>query len=200
VKPIEHNPEVLQGIQSLIQTVLKDISDCQDSVESRDGPLARRTLVRTLFAGIEGVVWALKTTALEHHRMGWVVFSQGELALLSEKTFDLDDKGQLLEKSARISLAKNIRFAFRSFAKAESVEFEIAVGEDGWELLRRAIRIRDRLMHPKNMIDLEITDKELQLIDQATSWWGGQLSKMLKTVMASGESKRRGAPFPHVAT
>src|SRR2546430_14577427 len=45
-------------------------------------------------------------------------FSQAELVLLAEKTYDISDKGEAEERPYLGQIGKNLKFAFRCFAKA----------------------------------------------------------------------------------
>jgi hypothetical protein len=41
--------------------------------------------------------------------------------------------------------------------------------------LRRAIKVRDRLTHPKNAASLDVADDELKQTDDAFGWFNGHL-------------------------
>ncbi len=186
--------------QALIQNLLADVTKCLDLVNAERTQFARRNFVRALFAAVEGITWALKQTALMHHALGYVPLSPGEQAMLAEVSPDIDDKGQVTERQAHIALKHNVRFALQTFAKTEGLTFILSVSDDGWESFQKSIRIRDRLMHPKNANDLTVSDEETGILDRASGWWATQLGDLLKRVMSEGISKQRGAQFPRPAT
>ena len=57
------------------------------------------------------------------------------------------------------------------FARALAVDYELDVGGRGWEAFQGAVRIRNRIMHPKHVSDLEITDEELGHVHRAAAWY-----------------------------
>ena len=187
-------------VHALIQTLLADVTSAVDSVNSSASQIVRRNFVRAMFAGIEGVTWALKQSALLQHRTSQVQFSAAEQSMLAELMPEPDDKGRVVERAARLTLKRNLQFSFHAFARSEGVKFSLATGEKGWEEFQRSLAIRDRLTHPKDVDELLVSDEELRTLDQASTWWTGQLGALLKAVMTSGLSKQRGAPFPPQAT
>ena len=53
----------------------------------------------------------------------------------------------------------------------------------GWDAMTKAIRIRDRITHPKAPDDLEISDFDLEVIDQSAKWFSDTMSE---TTRAAG--------------
>jgi hypothetical protein len=158
--------------------LLTDVSKCLELVKKSGSQFDRRNLVRSSFAAIEGLTWALKAAALRIHEIGRVEFDQGEMALLSERTFELEDDGKVRLRFARLQLKSNIRFAVKAFAKANAVEAKLDCGGVGWAAFREAKAIRDRLVHPKNAADLTVSDAEVNVLDRALTWWARELSRL----------------------
>ena len=171
-------------LRELSQTLLHDLGRCEADLRKGDHAWVRRHYVRALFAAIEGVTWAMKVVAAENQRLRSGSFSSGEIALLEEHTFELDDSGKVQRRAARIRLAPNIRFAFDALTRSEGVVFQLSVGESGWQALLTAIKIRDRLMHPKNSAALAVTDTELLTVRSACDWWAGEVSRLFSTAMS----------------
>ena len=48
----------------------------------------------------------------------------------------------------------------------------------GWVALLRAVKVRNRVTHPKCSRDLEVTDEEFQLLKQGASWFRRTLIAM----------------------
>ena len=130
--------------------------------------IERRLLVRTVFAFIEAVMFNLKITAVGSKRAD--SFSAGEMALAKEEDYELDDSGAVKIRSARIRFLSNFRFAFTVAAKASGSDYKIDVGGTGWQSLRDTVPVRDRLMHPKRVADLAVTDEEIRSLMRAFEW------------------------------
>jgi hypothetical protein len=118
-----------------IEILHDDVEFCARELNKNDLPVWRRALVRALFAMVEGVIYRMQQIALHASHQPRVAFSPGELQLLSEKSFELDGNGKVLERQIRTSLKGRIRFAFRAYARVHIAEYEVDVTrEDEWGL------------------------------------------------------------------
>lgn len=81
---------------------------------------------------------------------GAELLTPAERLLLLEQTPVLDDKGRpdLLKQFPRLEV--NLRFAFRTYARVNGIDYDLPVGDHEWDDLCRAIKSRNRLMHPKS--------------------------------------------------
>jgi len=154
-----------------------------DELEIEDwDQFCRRTLVRTLFAMIEGSVFALKQLILEEHRIiGKIELSPAQYAILSEEKYDLEESGVLRTLNTHPKLESNIKFTLPFYAHAlgMSFEFDPPLGEEpGWGSLCQAHKKRNRLMHPKSQDDLTVSDGDLDDTLSAASWFIEQLDRL----------------------
>jgi hypothetical protein len=143
--------------------------------------LHRRTLVRTLFAWIEGSVFAMKREVLEHHKLGRLSLSVAECAILREESYTLRDSGDTDVSPSYAKLLPNIKFTFPIYARAwgKSFEFDPPLSaEPRWQKLHRAYQIRNRLMHPKSMEQLAVSDSDLEDVLSGASWFEEQLDRL----------------------
>jgi len=141
---------------------------------------ARRTLVRTLFAFIEGLTNQLSSVAAASAPTETGIFSAGELAALREESYDVNEQGLVETRAARISLKRRIRLAFRCYPRIHGASFNADLGGQGWSALQDAIRIRDRLTHPKGDADLSVSDSDLTLVGTASGWYQDSIVALLK--------------------
>lgn len=132
----------------------------------------RRHFVRAFFANVEALNWTLRQIALSRARAGMVRFSAGEMAALRGVNYRLTLKGPRPEKM-RESFEESQLFAWRAFAKAFALPLPIERGKRHWQEFMWAVRIRDRLTHPKRLSDMMLTlDDSLRLAKVADWWWG----------------------------
>ena len=167
----------------LIESLREDWGRAVELLEIEDwDQFCRRTLVRTLFAMIEGAVFALKQLILEEHRIiGKIELSPAERAILSEQAYDLKKSGVPRILSNYLKLKSNIKFTLPFYAHAlgMSFEFDPPLGkEPGWGSLCQAIEKRNRLMHPKSQDDLTVSDGDLDDTLSAASWFIEQLDRL----------------------
>lgn len=156
----------------------------------RGRPVLRRAMVRAAFALIEAMAYSLKTTAAL--RPGPGSLSPRQVALAREEDYELSDKGEVTIRSARLPFLKNLRFAFIVHATACTSSFRLDVSGKGWQALQRAIKVRDRLMHPKTARDLEVTDDEELDTIKALTWLYEQVTALhiSATAALTTETKR----------
>jgi hypothetical protein len=138
----------------------------------------RRLLVRSVFSFIEALIYRLKVGTLIE---GPGKLSAGEVALVKEEDYELDDSGTVKIRRARLRFLSNFRFAFKVAAKASEVDFDVDVSGGEWQALRDALSVRDRLMHPKLAADLMVTDDEVRNAMKAYHWTLDQWGKLAAT-------------------
>ena len=162
----------LTKLDAMENVLRQDMLDCGRLIEGEHKTdSASRSFVRCVFALIEGSVFNLKQTALTLHRHGKGKFSQAELAMLEDVSYELSDKGEAKEQIKFIPLTKNIRFAFSAATRAFQVKFELVVDDEGWSTFKDALGIRNRITHPKSIEDLKLSDEEVQTVTDAGSWF-----------------------------
>lgn len=120
-----------------------------------------RQLIRAIFAFIEAVTFSMKVQAaaycLAHNRE----ISDGERLLAVDTEHFLTSKGAVSQRSARIRLADNIRFAFVLQERALGLDAALSASVEWWSCLKASIKVRDRLTHPKLPGDVDVTADEL---------------------------------------
>jgi hypothetical protein len=166
----------IDELLELFQLLHQDVETCiaviqRESVTNIVDPFIRRAYVRSVFAFIEGVTCRMKLLAFEDKDKLGVSFSPAELAFLLEKDFEINEKGEVISVPAKIPLLKNMRFAFNAIARATSISFDLKVGDGGWDALKKAAKIRDRLMHPKSIDHLFVSQDDLDLVIKGSTWF-----------------------------
>lgn len=126
-----------------------------------------RQLIRAAFAYIEGVTFSVKATAAAKCMDTGLPISPQERYLAVEVDYDLNDKGEVVERPAQIKLTRNIRFAFALTERANKLRPLFDPSVDWWSSLRESMRVRDRLMHPRMPGDLDVTPNELLTVIKA---------------------------------
>jgi hypothetical protein len=131
----------------------------------------RRIYVRSVFATIEAWIYAMKQMALKWHPDPMCpTISEAERAFAQELEYKLTDSGEVESRRAKISLEVNLRFAFRLFAKSGYLTSDLDVSGSEWQVFRRAIKIRDRITHPKSVSDLNISDDDFKDVTTGLGW------------------------------
>jgi hypothetical protein len=96
----------------------------------------------------------MKQICLFNEPASHYTFSAGELALLREEFYELDDKGRVVVKPSYLQIQKNLKFAFEAFSKYHGSDFKLKIDDIWWHSFLQVVKLRNRLMHPKFATDL----------------------------------------------
>lgn len=120
-----------------------------------------RQLIRAIFAFVEAVTFSIKVQAavycLNHNRD----ISNAERFFAADVEHVLTDRGEVVERPARIRLADNVRFAFALQEKALGLTKTFDPPTEWWSCLKSSIKVRDRLTHPKLPEDIDVSGTEI---------------------------------------
>lgn len=141
----------------------------------------KRTYTRAFFAMIEGVISQLKVTALKANRDS-NIFQPCEIQLLKEITVSLDDNGKAKEKKAKLRFIPNIIFSINSFAKVLNLDYRIKTSCSGYQAMLKAVKIRDRITHPKSKKCTYINSDEMIILGDANIWFRDAIEQLLKLI------------------
>jgi len=136
--------------------------------------------VRLFISFVESLVATLKAEILEEIDD----LSNAERALLSETTYDVSDQGKPVEKAFFVSIQKSIRFVFTMYAEMYGVQPSPNYGDDGWAAFLDAIRIRNRITHPRQVDELSVSDSEMVRIDKARDWIMASYRGILQSIIS----------------
>jgi len=159
----------LHSMESVLQ---QDVLDHENLINGENKTeSSKRSFVRAVFALIEGSVFNLKEVALNVSVHKPTRFSKAELAMLEEVSYELNDKGETKTQVKFIPLTKNMRFAFDTAARAFNVSYTLVVDDEGWSKFRDALILRNRITHPKQIDDLQLSDDEVQVVADTATWF-----------------------------
>jgi hypothetical protein len=88
---------------------------------------------------------------------------------LREQNFMVTEQGEIVEQVRYVTLTASIRLTVRqvqTFAPALMVDF----GSSGWQSLRLAIGVRNRVTHPKTTNDLIVSNDDLRITRIGLFW------------------------------
>lgn len=179
-------------IRGLLTPLAEDADQLLEILaRDRSSQFARRNYVRAVSAFIEAWINSTKNLCRSAAGVAITPFSEAELALLRDVSFELSDRGEAIEKPKFMKFDQNFRFAFASYAKLHGSELKLPTAEQGWELLRQFVKVRNRLTHPRNLADLTVSDDELRNIEKATDWFRGVTRDLNADAIKSYAAKRK---------
>ena len=100
--------------------------------------------------------------------------SQIQEFAFAEKSYAVSDNGQIQEQIRFVSIPSMIRLTTQ-IAEQLDTELEIDFGVVGWADLKQAIKVRNRITHPKSISDLDISDTDIAIIQSGLLWFLGSV-------------------------
>lgn len=161
-------------IKKGLELLLEDAAESEKMLtDQRDSQFFRRIYVRSVFTTIEGGIWVLKQVCLKANSIDGTKrkITISEYIILTEKSYDLKGNGNVRVTSKTINLLDNIKYTFKTINTLFEGEINIGVGNQSWERLIIAKNIRNRITHPKNETDLNISDEEILICEAVSSWF-----------------------------
>jgi len=134
-------------------------------------PFLRRIQIRNFCALVEAQIHVWKLLTKKFHRMLQAELTDGEISILDEKAYELDDKGNLQERPLHLPTIKNFTFASKIYAKVFHCSKQIDFTKEGWVCVKEIFKVRDRLMHPKFARGVEVEDDEIARLGLAEEWF-----------------------------
>lgn len=126
----------------------------------------------------------MKLAALDDCLDNGVEVSHADADLVFEVRHDLNDKGKIVETPAHIKLTRNIKFTLALYARAHRIARKLDTASEWWECLVSSIKVRDRLMHPRNPKDLDVSPKEVISAIKAQRGYSSEIIALIKQVDA----------------
>lgn len=167
----------------LIAPLFDDLVELEETIQRQDSQFARRALIRAAFAFIEGYMYSLREPvfrAIAARNFQTNRFEITKLSLLLDATGRVDDKGRIKSEPNRMPFLNHCAFIFRCAAEHNGQDPSERFSDHQWDQLRKAIKIRDRITHPKQPKDLEITDADIEATREGCTWVFNTISWLTK--------------------
>jgi len=185
-KPIKDQSKFLTALSEMLGVLAEDMILCESQLKEPE--LAwRRMYVRSTFAAIEALSFFLKQhtfngeifTTLDSLKTSKPVIRTRKLSLLMDETYILDDNGKPRTVKAKLRTVPNLLFALSAFRESVGSK-HILVKDAGFHALKKGVRIRDSLTHPKNPESLNVTDEQIGIVKAAFAWVRRELTQIIK--------------------
>lgn len=118
-----------------------------------------RNFIRCLAAGIEGLIAQLKNN-ITNHTQSIPNITIHERAALEEEIYFVDSSGAVKPQTKYIPITLKAKLIAKILHRFEQ-DFEIEFSGHGWESFKIFGPIRNRLVHPKTVTDLNISKEDL---------------------------------------
>lgn len=167
---------------SFIRMLVGDVARADKAHGVRPDQAAKRDFVRTSFAAIEGAVWIFR----EHiHQLAQATetLEEDERIVLSETAYGVDQTGRILHQKKFLTLIATIKLC-SNIAKRIAPSSDIDFSASGWQDLRDAVQIRNRITHPKTLEDLQLSGRDVTSCANALHWFLDASTGVMRETLA----------------
>jgi hypothetical protein len=154
--------------ESFISLLILDVVDSLARWKSEPSQTNGRDLIRTTFAAVEGTAWHYKEHITGVARDIDILAPEEEIAL-SETGYMVASDGGIQTQIRFVPLPALIR-AISRIASRIDPSFQVDFGQVGWNQLRLAIGIRNRITHPKQSSDMLVSQIDVASAQAALHW------------------------------
>ncbi|MFW6184050.1 MAG: hypothetical protein ACOC8X_09655, partial [Chloroflexota bacterium] len=163
-----------EAVDQLKQTYLilsQDLDEIVAYGKSNPSPFAHRTLVRTHFALIEGLSYQMRQVTLASLEKHEGLLTPEEICLLREEKYEADSNGSVKARTQNLRPLPGLLFSIECYLKNHGATFKPDTSVHGWECMKKLVKIRNNLTHPKSSADLQLSEEDLMHVAKAAGWW-----------------------------
>lgn len=153
---------------SFVRILLNDASASISRMRQSDSDQARRDVIRTCFAAIEGIIWTYRESVVSAAKDLDLLYAD-EASALSEVLFQVGSNGNLSKQPRFIPLLSVFRLTTRIALRIDK-SIVVDFNSVGWQQMRTALQIRNRVTHPKSHADLAIGTTDIDVCLSAMYW------------------------------
>jgi hypothetical protein len=160
--------------EELLAQLQQDLQQAFQNVTGNDRFWCR-TLVRAIFSYLEAHSFVIRSATLKLLKPDESdLESIAKIALLADTAFQPSRTGKLEEvDEPKTRFINQFAFTLRTYAEVGGVEAEDIdkfFGDNAFNQLQRAKKVRDRLTHPKQLSDITVTPAEVLDVTNAFNW------------------------------
>ena len=138
----------------------------------------RRTLVRCGCASIEGTLNLLKNVSGQTADFFGIGLSEEDMEIITESRKVIEN-GKTKTKPKFLPIRDKVKETFRVFTKSHATQINVKYDVPGFQDLCDTFELRHGLMHPKNHLDLEVSDRSVDTVERGMTWFNHVLKEVL---------------------
>jgi len=157
-----------------------DIFVIYDELKKHDAVLSRRLMVTQVFVQMEALSSLVRSVINDYYDSGKgdvTELDRADTIVMHGDDYRIDDDGKVTLSKKKIRTLAHVMYTLNFAARIQKKVFD-AKKETHWQDVEPAIKIHNRVTHPKSVKDLDVTEKELALAMNAMRWFISCLAKL----------------------
>ena len=102
------------------------------------------------------------------------------MTLLAEKNSDVDRSGKLRFRQKFLPKINDIRLTYRTYTRSLRLGEKIDFNSHGWVAFQKVIDCRNRITHASSILDLDVSNTDLDNLAVANDWVLNDVCDMMK--------------------
>jgi hypothetical protein len=128
-----------------------------------------RTSIRCICAAVEAKLFAFRKMAEKMVILSRIEFEPKEIEILTEKRV-VEVNGIQTTRPKFLPFPDSLKESFRLFAKAAGTTVIVDYGDKFTDLCK-TFEVRNRLMHPKQPFDVQVSTEDINTADRGIIWF-----------------------------
>lgn len=167
------------GLGYIVNAINNDALPWRDD---RDNPEWRRTMIRERFSFHEALVYQIGRLLLAAHEARLIQLSAADFSILSGGQYRLSENGEPKLRNDLIHSHTTLLFTVRLCRDYCGSARTINKRASDWKNYKIGSRIRDRVVHPRDFSDFEVTDASYSVVSQAMTWSHRLIQDLIESV------------------
>ena len=132
-----------------------------------------RIQYRTFFNMVESVSYRVRQILLSRYQNEEINLEYTELIILKGENIELNRNGKIAKKEKHYPFLQLFKFTVLLYAsKYDKTEIcENFFATNGFESFQKALQIRNKLIHPKSVKDINIHENEYHFLENSREWF-----------------------------
>ncbi len=178
----------MRDIKEPMIKLLEDAAEAERLLEEQDTQFFRRAYIRSLFSSTEGIIWLMKQTCLKANPVvGMRKIAIADYAILADESYDLKNNGETSVQTKFLKLPDNLRFTVKTVNRLFGAQLDLGVGTTKWENFKKAIEVRNRITHPRNTSEVDISDDEIEMCKEVSSWFNELVHEFMQSLVKNSK-------------
>jgi hypothetical protein len=134
---------------------------------------SNRTYVRSFFSMVEGITYRTRQMLLNRYTEKKVNLTPEQIIVLSECSVDLEENGNIHKRVKYYDIRGMTLFTYKTYGELyNKVEiYRRFLSDHRFNEFILAIKMRNRITHPKSGRDVYINGKDIQTVISAGDWF-----------------------------
>ncbi|MFJ2487849.1 hypothetical protein [Pseudomonas sp. NPDC087639] len=171
----ERFDKAMSSLLDMNAVLREDLEVLLAAFPDQSGQVLRRNFIRASWAYVEAITFAFKNMAT---------------LLVDEGACEVDPKDKEFLNSQRFEALENVKATMRLVVKVFSVPERDLGGGTDWRHVKPSNTVRNRLLHPKSVEDLQVSNAEWESHKSAFVWLVHAFDGLLTDIVANAANSR----------